>query len=129
MLTTVAHGCRCGLRLRFVRRCDEVESLGSPLYELTDAILAHIGTRVERVDPHHAPGSPDVLWLLLVLNDTDDIGERLQVSPAQEDNGLWFVSRETTFKFQRPVTRWSMTGPMGDALKGVSADLASAKIW
>jgi hypothetical protein len=108
---------------------DEVEPTGRPLYELTDAILAHVGTRVERVDPHYAPGSPDFLWLLLAPDDTADIGERLKISTAQDDNDLWFVSRETTFKFDRPVTQWSMAGTMGDAVKGVLADLTSAKIW
>jgi hypothetical protein len=107
-------------------RTTAVEPTRRPVYELTSALLAQIEPRVERVDPNHAPGAPDCLWLLLAAGE-DNIGDRLWVSPVEEDDGLWLVEREATFKFQRPVTEWRMTGSMDEVVKGVLADLASRK--
>ncbi len=104
----------------------EVKATRRPVYELTSALLAQIEARVERVDPNHAPGAPDCLWLLLAAGE-DNIGVRLWVGPVEDDDALWLVSRETTFRFERPVTEWRMTGSMDEVVKGVLADLASRK--
>ena len=96
-----------------------------PLYALTSAMLTQIGARVQRVDPNYAPGAPDSLWLALAAGE-DNIGDRLEVSPLEEDDGLWLVSHVETFKFQRPATRWSMTGSLDEVVKDVLARLADS---
>ena len=103
----------------------EVERMERPVYELTAAILAHLGTRVERVDPHHAPGSSDSVWLLLAAGE-DNIGDRLEVSTLENDGGRWAASYVETFKFQRPVIRWITTGSMDEVVKDVSARLTNS---
>ncbi len=106
----------------------EVEPMRRPVYALTNTLLTQTGTRVQRVDPNNAPGASDCLWLSLAAGE-DNIGDVLLVRPVDEDKGLWRVLLESTFKYQRPVTRWSVTGSMDEVVKGVLQHLADSSKW
>jgi hypothetical protein len=96
-------------------------------YGPTMALVAILEGRFVKVETHEVAdaGSSDLLWLEFTPDDALSEGEVLCISPATNDQALWFCSLNSAHRFGGWSTLWDIAGTSAEVIAGVQEALAA----